>query len=190
MPQDCGRAAPRAKTVVTAASTALPPDSRTARPARAAAGDSVAITPSVPETGARYFEPRLGPGTKAATAVATRPATRRSASARMRERIGPPLPGRRRHDAGMDVAALTAELARAPSLTGAERPAVEATVRIAAELGLEARVVAEDLAAASADPDWPGAEAPRTELLTAEIVRPGAVGGSPSAAPSTSSASE
>src|SRR4051794_11305388 len=73
----------------------------------------------------------------------------------------------------MDVAALTSELVRAPSFTGGERPAVEATVRIATELGLEARVVEEDLAAARAHSDWPGAEAPRTELLTAEVVRPG-----------------
>jgi acetylornithine deacetylase len=73
----------------------------------------------------------------------------------------------------MDVATLTAELVRVPSLTGGERPAVEATARIAAELGLEARVVEEDLAAARAHPAWPGAEVPRTELLTAEVVRPG-----------------
>ena len=47
IPHDCGRAALSAKTVAAAASIALPPDSSTARPTRAAAGDSVAITPRV-----------------------------------------------------------------------------------------------------------------------------------------------
>ena len=50
IPHDCGRAAFSANTVVTAASIALPPFASTARPARAAAGDSVATTPAVPLT--------------------------------------------------------------------------------------------------------------------------------------------
>ena len=50
IPHDCGRATPSAKTVAAAASIALPPRASTARPARAAAGDSVATTPAVPLT--------------------------------------------------------------------------------------------------------------------------------------------
>src|SRR4051794_27122627 len=57
IPHDCGRATFRAKTVATAASTALPPASSTPRPTRAAAGDSVAMTPSVPCTPGRNCEP-------------------------------------------------------------------------------------------------------------------------------------
>ena len=50
IPHDCGRATPSAKTVAAAASIALPPRASTARPTRAAAGDSVATTPAVPLT--------------------------------------------------------------------------------------------------------------------------------------------
>src|SRR3954452_25285906 len=45
MPHDCGRATPRANTVETAASIALPPCSSTSRPTAADCGDSVATTP-------------------------------------------------------------------------------------------------------------------------------------------------
>src|SRR4051794_16131913 len=68
MPHDCGRATLSAKTVATAASTALPPASRTPRPTRAAAGDSVAMTPSVPLTPERNCEPCLARAGTAATA--------------------------------------------------------------------------------------------------------------------------
>src|SRR3954453_14074074 len=57
MPHDCGRATLSAKTVATAASTALPPASRIPRPTRAAAGDSVAMTPRVPVTPGWNCEP-------------------------------------------------------------------------------------------------------------------------------------
>jgi acetylornithine deacetylase len=74
------------------------------------------------------------------------------------------------------VAATAARLVRVPSVTGDERAAAEALVACARELGLEARVVEEDLAAARAHRDHPGEEAPRSELVTAEVRRPGAGG--------------
>src|SRR3954468_10896715 len=57
VPHDWGRATLSAKTVAAAASIALPPASRTPRPTRAAAGDSVATTPIVPDAPARKCEP-------------------------------------------------------------------------------------------------------------------------------------
>src|SRR5919107_1817754 len=57
IPHDCGRATFSANTVATAASMALPPDSSTLRPIRAAAGDSVATTPSRPVTPAWNRDP-------------------------------------------------------------------------------------------------------------------------------------
>src|SRR5262249_10305456 len=57
IPHDCGRATPSAKTVAAAASIALPPRASTARPTRAAAGDSVATTPAVPLTPSWYRVP-------------------------------------------------------------------------------------------------------------------------------------
>src|SRR4051812_12127827 len=59
MPQLCGRATPSAKTVAAAASTALPPASSTARPTRAAAGDSVAMAPRGPVAAGGNSEPCL-----------------------------------------------------------------------------------------------------------------------------------
>src|SRR3954452_3042958 len=57
MPHDCGRATLSAKKVAAEASTALPPASRIPRPTRAAAGDSVAMTPRVPVTPGWNCEP-------------------------------------------------------------------------------------------------------------------------------------
>src|SRR3954452_4734905 len=72
IPHDCGRATFRAKTVATAASTALPPASSTPRPTRAAAGDSVAMTPRRPVTPGRNSEPCFAcAGTTATPARAT-----------------------------------------------------------------------------------------------------------------------
>src|SRR3954469_21539244 len=68
MPHDCGRATLSAKTVATAASTALPPASRIPRPTRAAAGDSVAMTPRVPVTPGWNCEPCWARAGTAATA--------------------------------------------------------------------------------------------------------------------------
>src|SRR3954452_20142109 len=75
MPQDCGRAELSAKTVVTAASIALPPRASTARPSRAAAGDSVATTPPLPLTPSWYREPWTAeaiPGAKPTETAAVR----------------------------------------------------------------------------------------------------------------------
>ena len=74
------------------------------------------------------------------------------------------------------IAASAARLVRARSVTGDERPAAEELVALALELGLEAALVEEDLAAARADPAHPGEEAPRDELVTAVVRRPGAGG--------------
>src|SRR4051794_745584 len=81
MPQLCGRATLSAKTVATAASTALPPASSTPRPTRAAAGDSVATTPRAPETPGRKCDPWLALEGTAETA------TRASVRARIVRRI-------------------------------------------------------------------------------------------------------
>src|SRR3954453_15552285 len=82
IPQLCGRATLSANTVAAAASTALPPASSTPRPTRAAAGDSVAMTPSVPVTPGRNCEPCLARAGTAATpsrATARRMTVRRTA---------------------------------------------------------------------------------------------------------------
>src|SRR4051812_25844235 len=82
MPHDCGRATLSAKTVVAAASTALPPTSRIPRPTRAAAGDSVAMTPSVPVTPGWNCEPcfaRAGTAATPSRAAARRMTVRRTA---------------------------------------------------------------------------------------------------------------
>src|SRR3954454_11891662 len=81
IPHDCGRATFRAKTVATAASTALPPASSTPRPTRAAAGDSVAMTPSRPVTPGRNSDPcfaRAGTAATPARATETTMTTRRT----------------------------------------------------------------------------------------------------------------
>src|SRR3954452_21036123 len=57
MPQDWGRATPRAKVVATAASIALPPALSTLRPTFEAAGDSEATTPPSLRTAFLYCEP-------------------------------------------------------------------------------------------------------------------------------------
>lgn len=66
-----------------------------------------------------------------------------------------------------------AALVRIGSVTGDERAAAETLVGLARGLGLEARLAEYDLAALRAHPDHPGEEAPRTELVNAEIVLPG-----------------
>ncbi len=74
------------------------------------------------------------------------------------------------------IAASAARLVRARSVTGDERPAAEELVALARGLGLEAALVEEDLAGARAAPDHPGEEAPRSELVTAVVRRPGTGG--------------
>jgi acetylornithine deacetylase len=71
------------------------------------------------------------------------------------------------------VAATASELVRVPSVTGDERAVLERTAALAAGLGLEAELVAHDLAAVRAHPAWPGEEAPRTELYTLRVRAPG-----------------
>src|SRR3954469_193787 len=69
MPQDCGRATPRAKAAVTAASIALPPASSTSRPACEAAGDSEAITPPSLRTASLYREPSTADASPTVTRI-------------------------------------------------------------------------------------------------------------------------
>src|SRR5918912_2078032 len=57
IPQDWGRATPRAKVVATAASIALPPAFSTSSPTSEAGGDSEAITPPRLLTASLYREP-------------------------------------------------------------------------------------------------------------------------------------
>src|SRR4051794_21850379 len=59
IPHDCGRATLRPKTMAAAASTALPPRSRTALPICDAATDSVATMPPVLRVAGRYIDPSL-----------------------------------------------------------------------------------------------------------------------------------
>jgi acetylornithine deacetylase len=73
---------------------------------------------------------------------------------------------------GAAVARTTAELVRVPSVTGDERAALERLGELAADLGLEAELRRHDLVALRADPDHPGEEAPRDELLDL-VVRAG-----------------
>jgi acetylornithine deacetylase len=72
------------------------------------------------------------------------------------------------------IAADVAALVRIPSRTGQERPALEWLAARAEALGLRTELVAHDLAALRAHPDHPGEEAPRGELLTLDVVLPGA----------------
>jgi acetylornithine deacetylase len=77
----------------------------------------------------------------------------------------------------VDAAALARDLGRlvrAASITATERAAAAELVAIAAAHGLEAELVEHDLAALRAHPDHPGEEAPRTELVGANITLRGA----------------
>lgn len=87
-------------------------------------------------------------------------------------------------DTGLEGAALAAldektlladasALVRIPSVTPGEREVVELFARLAAERGLESRVVEHDLALLRADADHPGEESDRTELFSAVAVSPG-----------------
>src|SRR3954462_12539221 len=81
IPHDWGRATLSAKTVAAAASIALPPACRTPRPMRAAAGDSVATTPSVPAPPVRNCDPclaRAGTAETASRAIVRARAVRRT----------------------------------------------------------------------------------------------------------------
>ena len=82
-------------------------------------------------------------------------------------------------DAGA-IARDLSRLVRIASITGTERGAAAELVAIARAHGLEAEVVEHDLAALRAAPDHPGEEAPRSELVGAEVVLRGA---DPAAAP-------
>ena len=68
-----------------------------------------------------------------------------------------------------DVAALV----RVPSVTGQERPALEALAELAAAHGLEADLHAHDLERLRSHPGHPGEEAPRDELWGLEVTLPG-----------------
>ena len=84
--------------------------------------------------------------------------------------------------AALDPDALAADLAalvRTPSATGEERPAIELVAAVAQRRGLAASVIEHDLAELRAAADHPGEEAPRTELLQAEVVLSGRVPGAP-----------
>jgi acetylornithine deacetylase len=76
-------------------------------------------------------------------------------------------------DAGA-IARDLSRLVRIASITGTERAAAAELVAIAHTHGLEAEVVEHDLTALRAAPDHPGEEAPRTELVGAEVVLRGA----------------
>lgn len=93
-------------------------------------------------------------------------------------------------DTGLEDAALAAldeeelladaaALVRIPSITPEERSAAELFARLAAERGLESRVLEHDLALLRADPDHPGEESARTELFSAIAVSPGLDAGAP-----------
>ena len=78
--------------------------------------------------------------------------------------------------AALDVDALTADLAtlvREPSVTGAERGAVERLAALAEGHGLAATVDVHDLGALRGAEGYPGEEAPRDELLGARVTLPG-----------------
>ena len=67
-------------------------------------------------------------------------------------------------------------LVRVASPTGSERAAIVELAAIADELGLESRIVEHDLAALREDPDYPGEEAARDELLGLTVTLPGPPG--------------
>ncbi len=66
-----------------------------------------------------------------------------------------------------------ATLVRLPSVTGQERPALEALADLAAALGLEPDLHEHDLARLRSHPDHPGEEAPRDELWGLTVTRHG-----------------
>jgi acetylornithine deacetylase len=66
-----------------------------------------------------------------------------------------------------------ASILRIPSVTGQERPALEALAELAAGLGLQADLHEHDLARLRAHPDHPGEEAPRDRLWGLTVTRPG-----------------
>jgi acetylornithine deacetylase len=70
-----------------------------------------------------------------------------------------------------------AALLRVPSVTGQERPALEALAELAAARGLDADLHEHDLAALRAHPDHPGEEAPRDELWGLEATLAGGAPG-------------
>src|SRR4051812_40105005 len=75
------------------------------------------------------------------------------------------------------VGATAAELVRVPSLTGDERAGLERCAELARGLGLHAELVAFDLAALRAHPDYPGEEAQgRSELYGLVVTHPEAPG--------------
>lgn len=67
-----------------------------------------------------------------------------------------------------------ASLVRVPSVTGQERPALEALADMAARLGLDAELHRHDLARLRSRRDHPGEEAPRGELWGLDVTLPGA----------------
>ena len=73
------------------------------------------------------------------------------------------------------MAAEAAALVRIPSVTGAERAALERLAeRRAGRSGCAPTLIEHDLAAVRAADGWPGEEVARDELLTLEVVLPGA----------------
>src|SRR2546423_8609763 len=71
---------------------------------------------------------------------------------------------------GDGLVADAAALVRVPSVTGAERAAIERFAELARGRGLDARTVVHDLPALRADPGYPGEEAERSELFGAAAV--------------------
>jgi len=67
-----------------------------------------------------------------------------------------------------------AQLVRVPSVTGAERAALEHLHRRAQELGLRSTLVEHDVATVRAAEGWPGQEVAREELPGVEVMLPGA----------------
>ena len=79
-------------------------------------------------------------------------------------------------DAGAIVRDLSA-LVAIPSLTGRERPVMQAFAARARDLGLAAEVLEHDLAALRAAEGYPGEEAPRDDLVGVAVTLPGATPG-------------
>lgn len=73
---------------------------------------------------------------------------------------------------GEAIAADLAVLVRAESMTGRERPAVDALAAIATARGLPAMVIEHDLDRVRAAPGYPGEEAAREELVGLEVRLP------------------
>jgi acetylornithine deacetylase len=70
-----------------------------------------------------------------------------------------------------------AAILRIPSVTGDERPVLEALAELAAAAGLQSDLHAHDLAALRAHPDQPGEERPRDELWGLTVTLPGSAPG-------------